>query len=230
MRYSILAFILAAFTLQAQDAPKAEADKVSYCIGLSIGTGLKRQGIDVKDESFLNGFKDALSGAKPRMSDEEMNSTMQAFQQEMRSKAQAKAKDAGEKNKKAGEEFLSQNKKKKGVQVTKSGLQYEVITEGKGDKPKATDTVVAHYRGTLIDGKEFDSSYKRNEPAEFALNQVIPGWTEGLQLMSVGSKYRFVIPSELAYGQNGPGEIGPDATLVFEVELVGVKKGEAESK
>lgn len=210
-------------TLQAQDAPKETKDKVSYSIGLSIGTNLQRQGIDINSDHLFNGIKDALAGAKPRLSEKEMNSTMQAFQQEMMSKAQAQRKAAGEKNKSAGEAFLAENKKKEGVKVTASGLQYKVISEGKGEKPKATDTVVAHYRGTLIDGKEFDSSYKRNEPAEFPLNQVIPGWTEGLQLMSVGSKYQFVIPSSLAYGESAPAEIGPDSTLVFDVELVGIK-------
>lgn len=230
MKHTILAIVLASLTLQAQEAPKETKDKVSYSIGLSIGSNFKRQGIEINEQQFLNGIKDAVSGAKPRLSEEEMNSTMQAFQQEMMSKAQAKQKEAGDKNKQAGDAFMTENKKKKGVTVTKSGLQYEVVSEGKGEKPKATDTVVAHYRGTLIDGKEFDSSYKRNEPAEFPLNQVIPGWTEGLQLMSVGSKYHFVIPPELAYGQSAPAEIGPDATLVFDVELVGIKKGDAEKK
>lgn len=212
---------------QAQDAPKDTKDKVSYSIGLSIGGNLKRQGVEVNEEQFFNGIKDALSGAKPRLSEEEMNTTMQGFQQEMVAKAQTKLKEASDKNKSAGEAFLADNKKKEGVKVTSSGLQYKVISEGKGEKPKETDTVIAHYKGALIDGKEFDSSYKRNEPAEFPLNQVIPGWTEGLQLMTVGSKYQFVIPSELAYGKNAPAEIGPDSTLVFDVELVGIKKAEA---
>lgn len=217
---------MATSTLQAQDAPKETKDKVSYSIGLSIGSNLQRQGIEVNSEHFFNGIKDALAGAKPRLSEEEMNSTMQAFQQEMMTKAQAQRKAAGEKNKTAGEAYLAANKKKEGVKVTSSGLQYKVISEGKGDKPKATDTVVAHYRGTLIDGKEFDSSYKRNEPAEFPLNQVIPGWTEGLQLMSVGSKYQFTIPANLAYGESAPPEIGPDSTLIFDVELVAIKKAD----
>lgn len=215
---------MAISTLQGQEAPKENKDKVSYSIGLSIGSNFQRQGIDISSEHLFNGIKDALSGSKPRLSEEDMSATMQAFQQEMMAKAQAQNKAAGEKNKVAGDEYRAANLKKEGVKVTASGLQYKVISEGKGEKPKATDTVVAHYRGTLVNGKEFDSSYKRNEPAEFPLNQVIPGWTEGLQLMSVGSKYQFVIPSNLAYGESAPAEIGPDSTLIFDVELVAIKK------
>ena len=217
-------------SLIAADAPKDQKDKVSYSIGVDIGKNMKRQGVEVNPAMLAEGLSDALNGAKPRLTEEEMASTMQAFRTEMQAKMAQKQKEATENNKTKGEAFLADNKKKEGVKTLPSGLQYKVITEGKGAKPKATDTVVTQYRGTLIDGTEFDSSYKRNEPATFPVNAVIPGWTEAIQLMSVGSKYQLFVPASLAYGENAPPAIGPNSTLIFDVELVDIKKPEAAPK
>lgn len=203
---------------------KNRKDKVSYAIGLDIGTTMKRQLIDV-DTSLLNkGVEDGLSGAKPILNDEQVRQVMSTFQKDMMEKQAAARKEEGSKNEAEGKKFLEENKKKPGVKVTASGLQYKVIAEGNGTSPKETDTVEVNYRGTLIDGKEFDSSYKRGKPATFPVNRVIKGWTEGLQLMKPGAKYKFYIPSDLAYGERGAGgEIGPNSTLIFDVELLGVK-------
>lgn len=214
---------------------KTEQQKVSYVIGLNVAgnlTQLKTQGefaVDV--DAVVQGLKDGMAGTEPKMTREEIGATMQAFQQKMEAKQKEKMaaheadmKKQADKNKKDGEAYLAANAKKKGVKTTKSGLQYRVIQEGKGPKPKDTDTVTVNYRGTLIDGKEFDSSYKRGEPATFAVNAVIPGWTEALQLMPEGSKWELVLPSDLAYGPGGTGaEIGPNAVLIFEVELLKAK-------
>ncbi|MEA3186980.1 MAG: FKBP-type peptidyl-prolyl cis-trans isomerase FklB [Chthoniobacter sp.] len=208
----------------ADDVPKETKDKVSYSVGLNIGNNLKRQGLDVNADMLMNGVKDGLTGAKPRLSEEDMEKTMQAFSTEMREKMQAKQKELSDKNKTAGDAFLTENKKKEGWKALPSGLQYKIVNEGKGEKPKATDTVSVNYRGTLTDGKEFDSSYARNEPAEFPVNGVIPGWTEALQLMPVGAKWQLAIPSTLAYGENAPPEIGPNSVLLFDVELLAIKK------
>ena len=202
-------------------------DKVSYSIGADIGSTIKRQGIEVDPETLLLGLKDSYAGGKLAMTDEEMKSTMESFQKEMMAKMTKKREEDAKKNREAGEKFLAENKKKDGVKTTASGLQYKIVTEGKGEKPKETDTVVTHYRGTTIDGKEFDSSYKRNEPAEFPLAGVIKGWTEGLQLIPVGTTAEFYVPAELAYGDNAPPEIGPGQTLIFKVELLSIKAPEA---
>ena len=193
--------------------------KSSYVIGVNIGKGMKQQGLDADFDMILKGMKDGAAGT-PALTDEEMQQAMMELQKEM----QGKAAELGTKSKKEGEEFLAANKSKEGVKTTPSGLQYKVLKEGKGPKPKATDTVKVHYRGTLLNGTEFDSSYKRGEPVEFALDQVIKGWTEGLQLMPVGSKYEFWIPSQLAYGEPGNRGIPPNSTLVFEVELLDIVK------
>lgn len=193
--------------------------KSSYVIGVNIGKGMKQQGLDADFDMILKGMKDGAAGT-PALTDEEMQQAMMELQKEM----QGKAAELGTKSKKEGEEFLAANKSKEGVKATPSGLQYKVLKEGKGPKPKATDTVKVHYRGTLLNGTEFDSSYKRGEPVEFALDQVIKGWTEGLQLMPVGSKYEFWIPSQLAYGEPGNRGIPPNSTLVFEVELLDIVK------
>jgi FKBP-type peptidyl-prolyl cis-trans isomerase FklB len=209
---------------QKKEPPKTTKEKVSYSIGVNLGRNMKTQGIDIDQASLTQGIKDAFSGSKTAMSDKDMEATMNAFQQEMMSKMQAKQKVEGEKNKKEGEAFLAANKKKEGVVTLPSGLQYKILKAGNGPKPTKDQTVKCNYRGTLIDGNEFDSSYKRDQSAEFPVGQVIPGWVEALQLMPVGSKWQLFIPSNLAYGARGQGQaIGPDATLIFEIELLSIK-------
>jgi FKBP-type peptidyl-prolyl cis-trans isomerase FklB len=209
---------------QKKSAPKTQKEKVSYTIGVNIGKNMKMQGIEIDQDYIIQGLKDALNNAKTIMNDKDMESTMNLFQQEMMAKTQAKQKIDGEKNKKEGETFLAENKKKEGVVTLPSGLQYKILKKGDGPKPTANQTVKCNYRGTLIDGKEFDSSYKRGEPAEFPVGGVIKGWVEALQLMPVGSKWMLYIPSNLAYGETGNGPvIGPDATLIFELELLSIK-------
>ncbi len=208
---------------------KTQKDKLSYAIGMDMGGSLKRNAIDVDIDALVKGLKDALAGGKMMMTEQEQRETLMAFQKEFQAKQQEKMKTLAEKNKKEGEAFLAENKKKPGVKTLPSGLQYKVITEGKGASPKETDTVTVNYRGTLIDGTEFDSSYKRNEPATFPVKGVIKGWTEALQLMKVGAKWQLFVPSSLAYGERGAGGvIGPNATLIFEVELL--KIGPKENK
>ncbi len=203
---------------------KDEKDKVSYSIGLDIGNKLKSQSIEINADILASGVKDALSGSKPLMTENEIQETMTAFQKEMMAKQAEKTKALAEKNKKEGDAFLEENKKKEGIKTTSSGLQYKVLKDGEGPLPKATDTVTVNYRGTLVDGTEFDSSYKRGEPATFPVNGVIPGWVEALQLMKVGSKFQLFIPSGLAYGERGAGQqIGPNSALIFEVELLSIK-------
>lgn len=203
---------------------KSEKEKLSYSIGMQIGSDLRRQAIDVEVDLLLRGLKDGFSGAKTLLTEQEVRQVLTAFQKEMVAKQKETAKALGEKNKKEGEAFLAENKKKPGVVTLPSGLQYKVIKAGTGKKPKATDTVKTHYRGTLIDGTEFDSSYRRGEPAIFPVNGVIRGWTEALQLMEEGAKWQLFIPSALAYGERGAGPlIGPHATLIFEVELISVQ-------
>ena len=213
----------------AQDKPqlKDQKDKASYSIGYDIGDTFKKQKIELNVDALVAGLKESLAGKDAAMSKEEREKTLQAFQKEMMEKQIAASKEAAEKNKAEGEKFLEENKKKDGVKTTASGLQYKVIKEGSGASPKETDTVVTNYRGTLIDGTEFDSSYKRNEPASFPVNRVIKGWTEALQLMKPGAKYQLFIPSSLAYGERGAGQtIGPNATLIFDVELLSIKPPE----
>jgi FKBP-type peptidyl-prolyl cis-trans isomerase FklB len=195
-------------------------DKVSYSIGLDLGFNFKKQNLELNPDALLAGVKDALSGKQPLLNENEVKETMTALTKQMEEKEKAKA----EKNAKDGEKFLAENKKKEGVKTTASGLQYKVIKEGTGPQPKATDTVVANYRGTLVNGTEFDSSYKRGQPATFPLTGVIKGWTEGLQLMKVGSKYQLFVAPNLAYGERAMSpDLGPNATLIFEVELVGIQ-------
>ena len=199
-------------------------DKLSYALGIGIGSqlaGMGAKGLNIDD--FAQAVKDVISGTPLKVNNAEAQSLVQAFVQEQEEKQRAAAAEAGKVAKAAGESFLAENAKKEGVVVLPSGLQYQVLKEGNGKKPSATDQVKCHYEGTLIDGTIFDSSYQRNEPATFGLNQVIAGWTEGVQLMSEGSKYRFFIPYNLAYGERGAGaQIPPFAALVFDVELLKV--------
>ncbi len=207
---------------------KDKKDKVSYAIGLDVGNAMKKQSIDLNTDIFVKGLKDALSGEKKLMTDDEIRETMTAFSHEMAEKQKEKMQKVGEKNKEEGDAFLADNKKKEGVKTLPSGLQYKVIEEGKGKTPKAGDTVTVNYRGTLIDGTEFDSSYKRGQPATFPVSGVIKGWTEALQLMKEGAKWQLFIPSDLAYGDKGAGGmIGPNAVLIFDVELISVKEAQA---
>ncbi len=197
----------------------SDGDKDSYAVGYNMGMNLKRQGVEVTEAAFLAGLRDAQKGTESQLNQDEMRSAFQRIETGAVEKIRAKF----EKNKKEGDAYLEKNKAKPGWKVTESGLQYEVVKEGDGATPKDGDLVKVNYVGTLIDGKEFDASAKHGGPAEFAVGQVIPGWTEGLKLMKVGSKYRFAIPSQLAYGEQGAGQaIEPNSALLFEVELLSV--------
>ena len=207
--------------------PESLQDRASYVIGLNLGRSFKTNEIQVNTDLLLKGIHDGLAGGQALLSDEEMNATMQSLQQQVMQQQAEKRKVVGEKNKAEGEAFLVKNKERKEVKTTASGLQYEVLKEGTGSTPKPTDTVTVHYTGTLIDGTKFDSSVDRGQPATFVLNQVIPGWTEGVQLMKVGSKYKLYIPAALGYGEQGAGNvIGPNAPLVFAVELLSIGQPE----
>lgn len=200
-------------------------DKLSYALGIGIGSQLAGMGAkELNIDDFAQAIKDVISGSELKVDNAEAQTLVQNFFQEQEAKQQAAAAEAGKAAKAAGEAFLAENGKKDGVVTLSSGLQYQVLKEGNGKKPSATDQVVCHYEGTLIDGTVFDSSYQRNQPATFGLNQVIAGWTEGVQLMQEGAKYRFFIPYNLAYGERGAGaQIPPFAALVFDVELIEVK-------
>ena len=217
----------------AAPALATEKEKFSYALGMNIGTGykvgLEKQGVEVDPSLLSQGVKDALSGAKTLLTEDEAKAVLNEKQTELKKQREEKAKKAVAE----GEAFLAANKSKEGVVTLPSGLQYKILTAGTGPKPTASDTVKCNYRGTLIDGKEFDSSYKSGQPATFGVGQVIKGWTEALLLMPVGSKWQLFIPSNLAYGERGAGsEIGPNATLIFEVELLSIeeKAKDAESK
>lgn len=219
---TIIALGFSASALIADDHAAASiADKASYGIGQNIGQSIQQQGIpDLNVDKLLQGLEDAFSGKDPLYSAEEIGVAMEELQQrQIEAQAEAAAASAAE-----AEAFLAANAKKEDVMVTDSGLQYEIIEAADGPKPNAEDVVVTHYRGTLLNGEEFDSSYQRNQPAEFPVNRVIPGWTEALQMMSVGSKWKLYIPSELAYGPQSPSPaIPPNSTLVFDIELLEIK-------
>jgi FKBP-type peptidyl-prolyl cis-trans isomerase FklB len=207
---------------------KTQKDKASYAVGLNVGKNLgaqlTQQSVEVNQAILLRGVKDALAGGKTLLTDDEVKAVLTQLQADARARQIEKMKIASDMNKKEGAEFLEANKAKEGVVTLPSGLQYKVLTAGTGPKPAATDTVVCNYRGTLINGTEFDSSYKRGQPLSIQVNGVIKGWTEALQLMPVGSKWQLFIPSDLAYGERGPGpQIGPNSTLVFEVELLSIQ-------
>ncbi|MCL2154558.1 MAG: FKBP-type peptidyl-prolyl cis-trans isomerase [Leptospirales bacterium] len=198
-----------------------EKGKYSYAIGYNVGSGMARDNLDLDMDSFIAAVEDALNGVDSKLSPEEAQTVMQNLMASLQKKRQ----DLAAENKKKGEEFLSQNKKKEGVITTPSGLQYKIISKGDSEiKPKSSDTIKVHYAGKFIDGKEFDSSHKRKEPTQFKADQVIRGWTEGLQLMTVGSKYEFFIPSDLGYGPNGNQAIPGNSVLIFEVELLEIVK------
>jgi FKBP-type peptidyl-prolyl cis-trans isomerase FklB len=214
-------FLVSQVTGQEKLVLKNQKEKISYILGMDIGNNLKRQSIDVDTSILARGVKDAFSGSQPMLTEQEIRETMAAFQKEM----MAKQEELAKKNKKEGEAFLAGNKKKEGVKTLPSGLQYKVVKSGTGKKPKLTDTVTVHYRGTLVNGTEFDSSSRRGQPGSFQVNGVIPGWTEALQLMEEGAKWQLFIPSNLAYGEKGAGrDIGPDATLIFDIELISIQE------
>ena len=216
--------------IQAADTGKLETskDKLSYSIGLDMGIYLNSISDEIEYARLIEGLKTGFDGKDPLLSPEEMQAVQQEFAAKMKARQEAELLAMQKKNKEAGDAYLAENKKKDGVSVTASGLQYEVVTAGKGDSPKAEDTVTVHYKGTTIDGRVFDDSNQRGEPAVFAVNQVIPGWTEVLQLMKAGAKYKVAIPSELAYGERGvPPMIEPNSVLLFDVELLSITKAEA---
>jgi FKBP-type peptidyl-prolyl cis-trans isomerase FklB len=211
----------------ARPAPlvlKTPKDKISYAMGMNFGTGLRKQSIDIDPAILARGLRDAFSNGKTLLTEEQARAVLTQLQTDMRKKQQDLAQVAGEANRKQGVAFLEANKANAGVVTLPSGLQYKILQEGTGPKPALTDTVVCNYRGTLLDGTEFDSSYKRGQPATFPVNGVIKGWTEALQLMPAGSKWQIFVPADLAYGNTGAGgQIGPGATLIFEVELVSIQ-------
>ena len=218
-----LALLVAAGCKTPKLLLRSDDAQVSYAIGQSIGKDLKAQDLGVSSGKIAAGIKDAMAG-QSALSDEEIKKVLTAFQMKQMAKQEAKFKSEGEKNAKEGEAFLADNAKKPGVVALASGLQYKVLKSGVGRSPRLTDVVLAHYVGTLLNGKEFDSSYKRKAPATFPVRGVIPGWTEALQKMKVGDKWQLFIPSKLAYGERGAGGvIGPNQTLIFEVELLGIK-------
>ena len=211
----------AAETTTLQD----DRDRLSYSIGYQVGGDFKRQGLEIRKEALVRGILDSLGGDEAAMSSEDMRETLVQLRQDVMARREAERKVAGEANLKASDAFLSENAGMPGVVTTASGLQYKVITEGSGKRPGKTDSVTVHYKGTLIDGTLFDSSYRRKKPATFAVNGVIAGWTEALQLMKEGAAWHLFIPPELAYGDKRTGIIAPNSTLIFEVELVSVQKG-----
>lgn len=215
--------LLSLQALAADDPILSDAKKkVGYCVGLSIANAWKNQDVEFDVDAVVKGLRDQLAG-KPLLNEGETRSVLMAFQQEHRAKQEEKRKAIGEKNATEGKAFLDANKGKDGIITLPSGLQYKILQAGNGETPKLTDRVSCNYKGTLIDGTEFDSSYKNNKPAEFSLNGVIKGWTEALQLMKTGSKWQLFIPADLAYGPAGRGaKIGPNATLIFELELLSI--------
>jgi FKBP-type peptidyl-prolyl cis-trans isomerase len=210
---------------------KTDKDKVSYALGMNLGANLKRDSVDIDPAIFFRAMKDTVAGGKTLLTESEARAALTQLQTAIRGKQIEKMKLAGEANKKEGDAFLAANKSQEGIVTLPSGLEYKILTQGTGPKPAATDTVVCNYRGTLVNGTEFDSSYKRGQPATFPVNGVIKGWTEALQLMPVGSKWQLFLPAELAYGERGPSpEIGPNSTLIFEVELLSIQAKEKEKE
>ena len=210
---------------------KTEKDKLSYAVGLNVGRSLQKDSVEVDPNVLVQGLKDALAGGKTQMSEEDARGIIQSLQADLHKKQEAQMAAAGEANKKQGDAFMAANKTKEGVVTLPDGLQYKILTPGTGPKPLATDTVICNYKGTLIDGSEFDSSYKRGQPATFPVDKVIKGWTEALQMMPVGSKWQLFVPPDMAYGARGPNPlIGSNAVLIFEVELLSIKEKDKDSK
>jgi FKBP-type peptidyl-prolyl cis-trans isomerase FklB len=221
--------LLPSFAAAAQDAPelKTDKDRFSYALGMSVGESFRKQGLELDPAVFAESFAQSFNGGKTAMTDQEMQTLLTAAAQEIRKKQTAQQAAKGEAAQKEGEAFLAANKTKEGVVTLPSGLQYKILKAGTGEKATLDDTVVCNYKGTLINGTEFDASEKHGGPATFPVKGVIAGWTEALQLMPAGSKWQLFVPSNLAYGAQGPAEIGPNATLIFEVELVSIKKAAA---
>lgn len=221
----VFGVVLLASTALASETPQLTTplDKASYAIGMDIAISLKRNNVEANPDILGKAIKDVLTDQKTQLTDQEAKTILQELQKEMQEKKLEQTKALGEKNKTEGATFLANNMKKEGIKTLPSGLQYKVITEGKGKSPSITDTVTVQYTGTLIDGTEFDSSHKRGQAATFALDGVIKGWTEALQLMKEGGKWQIFIPSDLAYGEKGGGPIGPNATLIFDVELISIE-------
>jgi len=219
----ILAAITISINTWAADL-KTDEQKLGYIIGMDIGKSLKDQGTDVDLDSLIDAISSTYKGEELKLTEDEAAAIRKVYVEKRQAEQQAETAAAGQGNLVEGQKFLAENKVKEGVQITASGLQYKVVTMGDGAKPAAEDTVKVHYRGTLLDGTEFDSSYARNEPISFGLNRVIAGWTEGVQLMPIGSKFIFYIAPELAYGEGGGGPIPPNSTLIFEVELLEIEE------
>jgi len=224
---TLIVFLTAGVLFAADESLKDMKDKRSYCIGLDIGQNLKDGMFELNIDHLLSGIRDSYAGNDWKVTQDEMVQILSEFQQELQQKQMEMQQKAADDNKTAGKAFLDENVKKEGIKVTESGLQYKVVEPGTGSKPTATDKVKVHYSGTLIDGTVFDSSIERGEPVVFAVNQVIPGWSEAIQLMTEGAKYQVFIPSDLAYGPRGAGQvIGPNATLIFDIELIKVNPEE----
>lgn len=220
LKLSILALSLTFTSAHASSLSSTE-QKASYAIGVDLATNLQNQGIEIQVDAFLLGLKDALKNNELKLSTEQMAEALDAFRASLEAKQQAEQKALAEQNQKSGETFLAKNKDKPGIKVLDSGLQYRIVEEGQGSHPKEGDTIIAHYKGWLLDGTEFDSSYKRNAPIEFKMNNVILGWQEALKLMKPGSKWEIFVPSNLAYGARGAGNvIGPNQTLIFEIHFI----------
>jgi len=224
--YTLIMVLFVAGCNQNTDDVKLETDiqKVSYAYGIDVGKTVEKQGMsELNYTAFKQGLKDGFNGREPKLSDEEIQKVMKSYAQKTANNRRKKMKEEGEKNLKKSQDFLNENRSKTGIEVTESGLQYEIIEEGDGKSPGPNDRVKVHYKGTLIDGTVFDSSYQRGEPATFKVGGVISGWTEALQMMKEGSKYKLFIPPDLAYGERGAGgSIGPNQALIFEVELLEV--------